>query len=155
MRPARLHAEIRSRGANSCTLTVAILRIYSQVNSSFHRPTPAAVTQVVIWLPASYGTRNVIVFTSVRQQTISWASWIQWPTQPAIQWVPGSLTLGVKRSGPEADNSPPSSAEVKEWMVLYLHSFNTPSWRGAYLSPGITLPFTFSSIQCTHSQLAL
>jgi hypothetical protein len=25
-------------------------------------------------------------------------------------------------SGREADNSPPSSAEVKEWVELYLHS---------------------------------
>jgi hypothetical protein len=38
---------------------------------------------------------------------------------------------GVKRPRREADHSPPSSAEVKEWMELYLHSPNTPSWRGA------------------------
>jgi hypothetical protein len=36
------------------------------------------------------------------------------PTQPPIQWVPGALSLGVKRPGCEADHSPPSSAEVKE-----------------------------------------
>jgi hypothetical protein len=36
-------------------------------------------------------------------------------------------------SGHEADHSPPSSAEVKEWVELYLHSLNTPSWRGAQL----------------------
>jgi hypothetical protein len=36
-------------------------------------------------------------------------------------------------SGCEADHSPPSSAEVKEWVELYLHSPNTPSWRGAQL----------------------
>jgi hypothetical protein len=35
------------------------------------------------------------------------------PTQPPIQWVPGSLSLGVKRPGREADHSPPSSAEVE------------------------------------------
>jgi hypothetical protein len=35
--------------------------------------------------------------------------------------------------GREADHSPPSSAEVKEWVELYLHSPNTPSWRGAEL----------------------
>jgi hypothetical protein len=35
------------------------------------------------------------------------------PTQPPIQWVPGILSLGVKRPGREADHSPPSSAEVK------------------------------------------
>jgi hypothetical protein len=36
------------------------------------------------------------------------------PTQPPIQWVPGALSLGVKRSEREADHSPPFSAEVKE-----------------------------------------
>jgi len=36
------------------------------------------------------------------------------PTQPPIQWIPGSLSLNVKWSGREADHSPPPSAEVKE-----------------------------------------
>jgi hypothetical protein len=36
-------------------------------------------------------------------------------------------------SGHEAGHSPPSSADVKEWVELYLHSPNTPSWRGAQL----------------------
>jgi hypothetical protein len=36
-------------------------------------------------------------------------------------------------SGRDADHSPPSSAEVKEWVELYLHSPSTPSWRGAQL----------------------
>jgi hypothetical protein len=36
-------------------------------------------------------------------------------------------------SGREADHSPPSSAEVKEWVELYLHFPNTPSWRGVQL----------------------
>jgi hypothetical protein len=44
------------------------------------------------------------------------------PTQPPIQCVPGALSLGVKRPGREADHSPPTSAEVKEWVELYLHS---------------------------------
>jgi hypothetical protein len=35
-------------------------------------------------------------------------------THPPIQWVPGAVSLGVKRMGREADHSPPSSAEVKE-----------------------------------------
>jgi hypothetical protein len=55
------------------------------------------------------------------------------PTQPPIQWVPGALSLGVKRPGREADHSPPSSAEVKEWVELYLHFPNMPSWHGAQL----------------------
>jgi hypothetical protein len=35
------------------------------------------------------------------------------PTQPPIQWVPGAIALGVKRLGREDDQSPSSSAEVK------------------------------------------
>jgi hypothetical protein len=45
--------------------------------------------------------------------------------------------------GHEADNSPPSSAEVNEFVELYIHSPNTPSWQGAQLkknSMGTTLP---------------
>jgi hypothetical protein len=63
-------------------------------------------------------------------------------TQPPIQWVPGALSTEVKRQGRESDHSPPSSAEVKECVELYLHSTNTSSWRGAQLSIGTTSPFT-------------
>jgi hypothetical protein len=35
------------------------------------------------------------------------------PTQLSIQWVPGALSLVVKRPGLEADHSHPSSAEIK------------------------------------------
>jgi hypothetical protein len=45
----------------------------------------------------------------------------------------GSFPGEVKRPGREAGHSPPSSAEVKEWVELYFHSPNTPSWRGAQL----------------------
>jgi hypothetical protein len=44
------------------------------------------------------------------------------PDQPPIQWLPRALSLGVKRSGREADHSPPSSAEVEKCVELYLHS---------------------------------
>jgi hypothetical protein len=57
-------------------------------------------------------------------------------------WVAGALSLGVKRPMREADYSPPSTSEVKECVELYLHYPNTPSWRGASLSIGTTLPFT-------------
>jgi hypothetical protein len=41
------------------------------------------------------------------------------PTQPPIQWVPGALSLEVKRPGREAHHSPPSSAEVKNaWRYI-------------------------------------
>jgi hypothetical protein len=61
---------------------------------------------------------------------------------PELLWGPPSLLpngyqglfpWGVKRPGREADHLPPSSAEVKEWVELYLNSYNTSSWRGALL----------------------
>jgi hypothetical protein len=42
------------------------------------------------------------------------------PIQPRIQLVPEALSPGVKRPG--GNHSPPSSAEVKECVELYLHS---------------------------------
>jgi hypothetical protein len=65
-----------------------------------------------------------IIFTTASRTALG-------PTKPPLQWVPGALSLRVKRQGREADHSPPYSAEVKEWVELYLHSPNTPSWRGA------------------------
>jgi hypothetical protein len=51
-------------------------------------------------------------------------------------------------SGHEADHSHPSNAEVKEWVELYLHSPNTPSWCGAQLggAPG-QLYLTFYQVK--------
>jgi hypothetical protein len=51
-------------------------------------------------------------------------------------------------SGREADHSPPSSAEVKKWVELHLHSPNTPSWRDAQLggAQGQLLPLTTEMI---------
>jgi len=66
------------------------------------------------------------------------------PTQPCIQWVPGAVSLGVKWPVHEADHSPPSSAQVEEWVELYLHSPNTPSWRGAELKQKHRDNFTFT-----------
>jgi hypothetical protein len=34
-------------------------------------------------------------------------------TQFPVQWLPGALAPAVRRPEPEADHSPPSSAEVK------------------------------------------
>jgi hypothetical protein len=44
-----------------------------------------------------------------------------------------ALSVGSKRPGRETDDSPPSSAEIKECVELYFHSSNTPSWRGDQL----------------------
>jgi hypothetical protein len=84
------------------------------------------------------------------------------PTQPTIQWVPGALSLWVKRPGREADHSHPSNAEVKECMELCHHSPNTPSWRGAQLKKHgdnftfyLYFTFTFQVVRSRVSDLAL
>jgi hypothetical protein len=45
------------------------------------------------------------------------------PTQPPIYSLPG-----VKRPGRGVEHPPPSSAEVKERVELYLYSSSGPSW---------------------------
>jgi hypothetical protein len=42
-----------------------------------------------------------------------------------------AVFIGVKLPELKTDHSPPSSAEVKECVELYLYSLNTSSWRGA------------------------
>jgi hypothetical protein len=50
-------------------------------------------------------------------------------TQPPIQWVPGVLSLGLKRPGHEADHSPPSSAEVKNaWRYTSAPQYVFMAW---------------------------
>jgi hypothetical protein len=66
------------------------------------------------------------------------------PTEPSTQWVPGALSLGVKRLEREADHSPPSSADVKECVELYIHFPSTLPWRGAQLKRSTTLTFDFN-----------
>jgi hypothetical protein len=78
--------------------------------------------------------QGIFLFTTASRTALG-------PTQPPIQWVPGT-PLGVELSGHETDHSPTSSAKVKEWVELYLHIPSTPSWCGAQLkiSTGTTLP---------------
>jgi hypothetical protein len=59
----------------------------------------------------------------------------------------GTRDLWVKRPGRESDHSAPSSAEVKEWVELYYHSPNTPSWRGAELKHRDNFTFTFPGVK--------
>jgi hypothetical protein len=39
------------------------------------------------------------------------------PTQPPLQWVPRTLSPGVRRLGREADHSPSTNAEVKKICI--------------------------------------
>jgi hypothetical protein len=52
------------------------------------------------------------------------------PTQPPIQWVPGSLYPRVMRPEREADHSSPTSAEIKKRRSIHPLP-HTPSWRSA------------------------
>jgi hypothetical protein len=49
---------------------------------------------------------EIFLFTTASRRSLG-------STQPPIQWIPGALSLGVKRPRREADHSLPSSAEVK------------------------------------------
>jgi hypothetical protein len=75
------------------------------------------------------------------------------PTQPPIQWVPGTLSLGVKQLGCEADHSTPSSAE-NAWSYTPLsHAFMV--WCSGKKSTGTTLPFfTFISFPTPDTYVA-
>jgi hypothetical protein len=76
------------------------------------------------------------------------------PTQPYIQWVPGTLSPGVKRPGREDDHLPPSSAEVKNtcsytstcpcvFMAWYL------KLRTGTILPSPTSEYDYLSLQCS------
>jgi hypothetical protein len=90
-----------------------ILKVDSRVSSVVQRC-------VTGWTIEEFDSRQGlgILFTIVSRPALG-------PTQPPIQWVQGALSLGVKLLGREADHSPPSSAEVKECVELYLHYPNT------------------------------
>jgi hypothetical protein len=65
------------------------------------------------------------------------------------QWVPGALSLGIKRPGREADHSPPSSSEVKNvWSYtstppIRLHGV-VLSWAQGQLYLFLCLIFIFT-----------
>jgi hypothetical protein len=89
----------------------------------------------VLWFDSWWGL-GIFLFTTMSRTALG-------PTWPPIQWVLGSLSLGVKQLECEADHSPPSSAKVKERVELYLHSLNTPSRRGDQLKHRDNFTFTF------------
>jgi hypothetical protein len=60
-------------------------------------------------------------------------------TRGSVPWGGG----GVKQPGREADYSPSSSDEDKEFMELYFHSPNMPLWHGAQLKHRDNFAFTF------------
>jgi len=72
------------------------------------------------------------------------------PTQPHIQWVPRSLSPGVKRSGRKADYWPPGSVEIKNaWTYNSTPPYVFVVWclikyRNNFISPCTRKPPTWS-----------
>jgi hypothetical protein len=54
--------------------------------------------------------------TQVQHVKLNFLSYLG-STQPLIQWVLGTLSLGVKRPGRKVDHSAPASAEVKKMWI--------------------------------------
>jgi hypothetical protein len=58
-----------------------------------------------------------------------WGRDFQHPSRPALGSTMGTGSfLEVKQPGRGADHPPPSMAEVKERIKLYLYSSSGPSW---------------------------
>jgi hypothetical protein len=65
---------------------------------------------------------GIFLFTTVYRTALG-------PTQPPIQWVPGALSLGLKRPGREADHSLPSCSEVKNvWSYTSTPQYVFMAW---------------------------
>jgi hypothetical protein len=66
------------------------------------------------------------------------------PTQLPIQWVPGALSLELKRLGREADHSLPCSAEVKNaWSYTSTPQYTFMVWCLVKHRDNFTFIFTF------------
>jgi hypothetical protein len=81
---------------------------------------------------------GIFLFTTASRMALG-------PTQPAIQWVLGALSLEVKRPAREADHPPPPSGEVKECVEVYLHStqYAFMAWCSAKRSIAKALPLPY------------
>jgi hypothetical protein len=67
------------------------------------------------------------------------------------QWVPGALSLGVKRPGREADHSPPSSTEVNNaWSYTSTPKYALKAWCSVKKRRDkfTFLPLTFTCFVC-------
>jgi len=73
------------------------------------------------WYSTGQGL-EIFLFTTVSRPVLE-------PTQFPIQWLPGALSLGVKRPEQKVDHSPPSSAEVKNtWCYTSISQYVFLVW---------------------------
>jgi hypothetical protein len=136
--PVPLHAyHWSSVGVNASRCILYLLSIIQKLISTFRmKLIPKLIKNSDHGFESQQGL-GISLFTTASRTALG-------PTQPPLQWVPWGLSPGVKRPGREADHSPPSSAEVKECVELYLYSLSTPSWRGAQLKKHRDFTFTFT-----------
>jgi hypothetical protein len=86
-----------------------------------------------VGVPVPVGSKT---FTSPYRPDRLWG-----PTQPPIQWVPVVISLGVKRSGYEADHLPPAIAGVKKtWIYTFTPLIRLHGVVLNWLSSGTALP---------------
>jgi hypothetical protein len=64
---------------------------------------------------------GIFLFTTVFRMALR-------PTQPPIQWVPGVLSLGVKRPGHEADHSHIVPRSKNEWNYTSIPRYAFKAW---------------------------
>jgi hypothetical protein len=112
---------------NSCPKQYAILGTFNSVryrrgrDSAVGIATRYGVDNRGVGVRVPVGSNIFLFSTSSRP--------VPGPTQPHIQWVPGALSPGVKRPEREADNSPPSSAEVKKtWIYTSTPTYAFMAW---------------------------
>jgi hypothetical protein len=86
-------------------LIYAVALLYSEGRDSQYSDWAMGWMIGLLGLDSWWGL-EILLFTTVLRPALE-------STQPPIQWVIGALFLGVKWLGCEADNSPPSSAKVK------------------------------------------
>jgi hypothetical protein len=114
-----VNCSISCTAFRNTTLTVAIslsIKSFFQSLNLLHKRRDSSVGIVLGYGLDDQGSRfdswqglGIFFLTTVFRMALG-------PTQPPIQWVPGTLSLGIKWPGHEADHSPPSSVEVKECM---------------------------------------
>jgi hypothetical protein len=95
---------------------------YTHTNIYIYRESWATTWMIGVLGFDSQRGLGIFPFTTVSRTALG-------HSQPPIQWVPGALSLGVKRPGREADNSPPSSVEVKNaWSYTSTPQYVFMAW---------------------------
>ena len=99
---------------------------------------------------ASASPSFLVVYLRLLKAFLFILVWRSTPVQTGPRVHPASYTMstgpftGVKRPGRVVDHPPPSSAEVKEIVELYLYSPSGPSWPD--IGWNLPLSFTFMEV---------